>query len=208
MLDSFVRVLLFLLTWLLRYDYDDLDMKISLSNLRKTSGFTLIELLVVIAVLGVLAAIVLLAVNPAEQLARSRDAGRISAVTQLGRSLQSYYTVNSTGTNPLPTPVSWITTLKNSNEIKTIPAANNYSGGSSACNTSEAGVGVEKGYCYKTNNVEAVVFSRLESQNQTGKCSTGGVAWVVFSTEQGKSGIVCTAGASSNPGITGLTFVE
>ncbi|HVZ11492.1 MAG TPA: prepilin-type N-terminal cleavage/methylation domain-containing protein, partial [Patescibacteria group bacterium] len=46
-------------------------------------GFTLIELLVVIAVIGVLAAIVLLAVNPTEQLARGRDANRISSIEGL-----------------------------------------------------------------------------------------------------------------------------
>ncbi len=70
-------------------------MKKLLKNLFKNSlqkGFTLIELLVVIAVLGVLATIVLLAVNPGEQLARARDTSRIAGATQLGRALQAYYT--------------------------------------------------------------------------------------------------------------------
>ncbi|HBG81525.1 TPA: hypothetical protein DDW69_01650 [candidate division CPR2 bacterium] len=43
-----------------------------------TKGFTLIELLIVIGILGILAAVVALAINPAEMLRRSRDSQRIS----------------------------------------------------------------------------------------------------------------------------------
>ena len=45
-------------------------------------GFTLIELLIVMAILGVLAVVVLVAINPIQQLARTRDTGRKSGVTQ------------------------------------------------------------------------------------------------------------------------------
>ena len=41
-------------------------------------GFTLIELLIVIAILGVLAVVILVAINPQEQLARGRGGGRTS----------------------------------------------------------------------------------------------------------------------------------
>lgn len=40
----------------------------------KNFGFTLIELLIVMAILGVLAVVVLVAINPVQQLARTRDA--------------------------------------------------------------------------------------------------------------------------------------
>ncbi|OGH32677.1 MAG: hypothetical protein A2953_01415 [Candidatus Levybacteria bacterium RIFCSPLOWO2_01_FULL_36_54] len=61
---------------------------------QKTQGFTLVELLIVIAVLGVLATIVLLAVNPAGQLARARDAGRKTALKSIANALEAYVAVN------------------------------------------------------------------------------------------------------------------
>ena len=82
-------------------------------------GFTLIELLIVIAILGVLAVVVLLALNPVQQLARTRDSGRISAVTQLGHALEAFATSNN-GTY-VPENVTWITTLVNAGEIATVP---------------------------------------------------------------------------------------
>lgn len=64
-------------------------------------GFTLIELLVVIAVIGVLAGAIIAVINPSKQLARSRDAGRRSSLTQIRRALEAFYITN--GQYP-PTP--------------------------------------------------------------------------------------------------------
>src|SRR3989344_2310485 len=55
-------------------------------------GFTLLELLIVIAVIVVLAGILILILNPAETLARSRDAQRIADLNSLKTALGIYVT--------------------------------------------------------------------------------------------------------------------
>lgn len=54
-------------------------------------GFTLIELLIVIAVLGILAVAVLAAINPIEQINRSRDTGSRSDAEQLISGIDRFY---------------------------------------------------------------------------------------------------------------------
>lgn len=49
----------------------------------KEKGFTLIELLVVIAIIAILAVIVIIAINPAKQLAESRNAQRWSNINTI-----------------------------------------------------------------------------------------------------------------------------
>jgi len=63
-------------------------------------GFTLIELLVVVAIMGMLAALAVVALNNAR--ARARDARRISDVKQIQTALELYFLDNNnypTGTN-------------------------------------------------------------------------------------------------------------
>ncbi len=63
-------------------------------------GFTLIELLVVIAIIGLLASVVLLALNSARQ--KSRDAKRLADVRQIATALELYYDAAVGGTNGYP----------------------------------------------------------------------------------------------------------
>lgn len=55
-----------------------------------TKGFTLIELLVVIAILAVLMSVVVITINPAEMLKKSRDSRRVSDLDALRTALNLY----------------------------------------------------------------------------------------------------------------------
>lgn len=138
---------------------------------RASFGFTLIELLIVIAILGVLAAGVLVAINPAEQLAKTRDASRKTTAGQLSRAVQAYYISHQKYPEGLhygtPTEPRWITQLVNAGEIKSVPTNPNYS----LANTGVCGRNVEGGYCYSSRDrTEAVVFVRMESSSERKRC--------------------------------------
>lgn len=65
--------------------------------LRKSKGFTLLELLIVIAILAILSVTLVLVLNPAESLKKSRDTQRMSDLATLKTALGLYIT---TVTNP------------------------------------------------------------------------------------------------------------
>ncbi len=66
---------------------------------KSQKGFTLIELLVVIGIIAVLAAIVLIAINPARQFKQARDAQRSSNVNAILNAVGQYIADNK-GTMP------------------------------------------------------------------------------------------------------------
>lgn len=86
------------------------------------SGFTLIELLVVIAILGILTALIVLAINPAEAQRKSRDVTRLSDVATLRKAidlaiadgkvlpgtLATPFTGDSTGSRDASSLTNWL----------------------------------------------------------------------------------------------------
>lgn len=145
------------------------------------------------AILGVLAVVVLVAINPVQQLARTRDAGRKAGIAQIGRALEAYYT--SHNGSYMAAGTSFLSTLSTSGEISTPPSQISFRGGYTALVTCS---NAQNGWCYLSDLSEAVLYTELESQSEQSKC--GGTATMfVWSTYDGRGGLVC-AGTPSNPG--------
>jgi len=155
-------------------------------------GFTLIELLIVMAILGVLAVVVLVAINPVQQLARTRDAGRKSGVAQIGRSMEAYYTAR--GGTYVVDSATWIQDLVTAGEISVVPSQIDIGvTGVTAC---PSGNNNQNNWCYDSNDgagqEPSVVFTVLESDSERSKCTTSGDdAYFVWSTADGRGGLVC-----------------
>lgn len=62
------------------------------TSYQKSKGFTLLELLIVIAILAILATVVVLVLNPAETLKKTRDSQRLSDMNTLRSALALYIT--------------------------------------------------------------------------------------------------------------------
>lgn len=69
-------------------------MKKALLARLKSGGFTMIELLIVIAILGILAVMVLAAINPLEQINRGRDTAKRGDAEQLLGAFERYNAFN------------------------------------------------------------------------------------------------------------------
>lgn len=133
-------------------------------------GFTLIELLVVIAVIGVLAGAIIAVINPPEQLARSRDAARKSAIEQLGKAV-----IGKTvfiGSYP-PYSATWIDALKASGEIKAVPTEITPRPNNVMCWGAPL---PQNNFCYYTDvfngngKIEFWVWTNVESKALLNKC--------------------------------------
>lgn len=156
----------------------------------KISGFTLIEFLVVIAVLAILLGGLLFFISPGEKLAQARDASRKSIVAQLARAMQAY-AVSHNGSY-VPNVGTWISDLVNTGELKSVPAQIDYAVGTSPCATR-----VQNNYCYDNNNdyTNVIIYTVLESSTEKKKCTDPAkpVAFILWSSLDGKEGVVCAA---------------
>lgn len=66
-----------------------------IDSINTKKGFTLIELLIVIGILGILAAVVVVVLNPGQLLAQARDAQRLQDLGSVNSAL-SFYLVSTT----------------------------------------------------------------------------------------------------------------
>lgn len=67
-----------------------MKIKSALSKLFSSKGFTLIELLIVIAILGILAAGILVAIDPVDKISQANDAKVQNDVSGIGRASEAY----------------------------------------------------------------------------------------------------------------------
>jgi len=168
------------------------------------SGFTLIELLVVIAILGILAAVLLVGVNPLEQIRRGRDASRKNVVAQLGHAVESYVTGQATGgsaTSYFADDTNWMATLTTQKEVKSIATLPEVpptgAGGDCPAASMQTGTNV----CYSSLDAStAVIWTFLESDQAATNCPAGSLAAAVWVSGQGKAGIGCMDNTTSVPG--------
>lgn len=171
-------------------------------------GFTLIELLIVIAVIGVLAAIVLVAIDPIQQLARGRDSGRMSSISQMGRAVEAYATTHDGEYPEVGVDVtsnageSFLDILIAAGEIKQAPPAVNYTDPGDECSGVAGNTGtVVNGWCYNATADEMVVYTVLESNSmyEQAGCDEGTneINYFVWHSNEGAAGFVCAADESN-----------
>lgn len=159
----------------------------------KMAGFTLVELLVVIAVLGILMAGIVIAIDPVQQMARARDAGRKSNLGQIGEAMVSYYTSHAAAfpaadANWLVGTAADPDGLVYAGELKAAPPLAPLTSGGSACSTL-----MVNNFCYAVtgtagSSMEAVVWTVVEGKTEKSKCaSTVPVPVWFFSSVAGKA---------------------
>ncbi len=147
-------------------------------------GFTLVELLVVIAVIGVLAAVVLVAINPAKKLAQARDAQRKSGIQQISTAISTYYTQKTSYSAALADLVT-------NGELKNLP---------------KDPTGVDFSYtvtptgCTTANKdcTGAVLYDTYESPNTA--CASGTAYWG-WTSGSGAIGKICTTGTPTSSDV-------
>lgn len=166
-------------------------------SLNFKKGFTLVELLIVIAILGTLAVVVLIALNPVQQLARTRDAGRDSTVQQMAHAMEARGTILG-GVYPVCAAATWITDcMVTPGELNVVPTNPLYSTGiANSC-------AQQSGYCYTRSALgdDFVIYTTAEALSNRSQCPAGTPqAFFVYSSAVGRGGLWC-GGAAPAAGV-------
>lgn len=155
-------------------------------------GFSLIELLVAIAVIGIIAGVILVVINPAQKIAQARDATRKSDMAQIRTALETYFASHgeypsvstssdsdgnrlSTNSDATGSPVNggnWFPVLAASGELSVVPQPRNVGG---PCNYGGSNL-YESPNCYFyaynrfDNGQSYVLLARLENTSDSSRC--------------------------------------
>ena len=80
-----------------------------MKKLNRNKGFTLVEILIVIAIIGILALVVFIALNPAGRFADARNSNRYNNVEAIGKAVLQY-NIDNAGSWPAGIPALVTTT--------------------------------------------------------------------------------------------------
>lgn len=155
---------------------------------RKTfsSGFTLIELLIALAVIGVLATLVFVGLDPADKINAANDSKVQTDINAIAKSMEAY-AVNNSNTYPMATPPSDVQlTLAAAGELKvTLAPPANY-------DCAPQG-GAQNAYWFPGTGTAGEVVCAMRSKKYTG----AGNVWWKWCASNGKIGPMPTGGAAA-----------
>ncbi len=143
----------------------------SSSDSSSSSGFTLVELLIVIAILGILAAGLLLAIDPADKIKQANDQNVMNSVREYANRAEQYAIQSNNGTYLTNTSAN-LTTMK--------------------INLSSVPSGWTMDYLVDTTNNNFVVYGTVKSKKYTSN------PYFMYSSQTGKSCFVASAPTSAS----------
>lgn len=139
--------------------------------MRESKGFTLIELVVVVAIISVLAAVLVVVLNPLKQFQRARDAQRRNTLKQLQGLLERYY--NDHDAYPSTGGLYYSSEPNNNASVDSthstdwipglaptyLPSMPSDPIGGSSTSSNPACIGFKRAYLYRSDGAEYALFA-------------------------------------------------
>jgi len=172
-----------------------------MNNRNNKKGFTLIELLVVMGILGILMAVTILVINPAQYLARARDTQRINDLQAVNSAIATFManggtlantttTMATQGSMANVTPTTSVNAIRLTNNTGWVNGINLSTSGLSTLPMDPTNSGVY-GYFYYSNGTDyELAANSFESAYYTTAPNQAGA------NDGGNSNSSCTAGAN------------